>query len=80
MKNKGLSNFIRKSMNTTDMIQRGHIHGSDSEIYSGLTRNEIIDILNSSCGSGSVHLTGTREERKRQLRELRKKDLKNKDK
>lgn len=80
MKNKGLSNFIRKAMNTPNMIQRGNIHGSDSEIYSNLTRDEIIEILNVSRESGSVHLTGTREERKQQLKTLRNKNLKKKNK
>lgn len=75
-KNKGLSDFIQKAMNTPDMIQRGKIHGSDSEILSNLTREEIIDVLNGARESGSVRLTGTREERVAQLRELRKKDLK----
>lgn len=79
MKNKGLSDFIRKAMRTPDMIQRGKIHGSDSEIHSNLTREEIMDVLNGARESGSVHLSGTREERKQQLRDLRNKDLKNKD-
>lgn len=79
MKNKGLSDFIRKAMNTPDMIQRGKIHGSDSEIYSNLSREEIMDVLNGARESGSVHLSGTRKERKQQLRDLRNKDLKNKD-
>ena len=74
--NKGLSDFIQKAMNTPDMIQHGKIHSTDSEIYSNLSRDEIMDVLNGARESGSVHLTGTREERKQQLRELRKKDLK----
>lgn len=45
-KNKGLSDFIQKAMNTPDMIQRGKIHGSDSEIHSNLTREEIMKVLN----------------------------------
>lgn len=78
MKNKGLSDFIRKAMNTPDMIQRGKIHGSDSETYSNLSREEIMDVLNSSREAGSVPLTGSREERKQQLKALRNKDLKKK--
>ena len=69
MKNNHESNFIKKIINNPEMLQ-------DVELHSNLTREEIIEVLNGSRESGSVRLTGTREERKKQLRELRKKDLK----
>ncbi|MCS3431131.1 hypothetical protein [Klebsiella sp. BIGb0407] len=39
------------------------------------TQKEIVEILSISRKSGSVHLTGSREERKAQLQELRRRDL-----
>lgn len=44
--NKGLSAFIKKAQNTPDMIQRGKLIGTDSEIHSNLTREEIMKVLN----------------------------------
>lgn len=66
--NKGLSDFIQKAMNTPDMIQRGKIHGTDSEIYSNLSRDEIEKIL--SIDSETIHLEGTVDEKTEHLEKL----------
>ncbi|CNL95103.1 hypothetical protein [Yersinia bercovieri] len=39
------------------------------------TQNEIVEILNTARKNGSVHLTGSREDRKAQLQALRRRDL-----
>mgnify|MGYP000901984586 FL=1 len=39
------------------------------------TQKEIVEILNDARKSGSVHLTGSRDARKAQLKALRQKDL-----
>ncbi|CAH0242929.1 hypothetical protein VRB95_00200 [Erwinia aphidicola] len=40
-----------------------------------LTQKEIIQALSDAQKAGSVQLTGTREERREQLREMRRKDF-----
>lgn len=70
-KNKGLSDFIQKAMNTPDMIQRGKIHGSDSEIHSNLTREEIEKILD--INSKTIQIEGTVDEKTDQLLNMFKK-------
>ncbi|AFC21913.1 hypothetical protein GAP32_456 [Cronobacter phage vB_CsaM_GAP32] len=70
-KNKGLSDFIQKAMNTPDMIQRGKIHGSDSPMHHNLSRKEIMKLLDAGDKGTDTEITGsTPEERKSSLRSI----------